>query len=780
MRQTLTLLARLTPGHRFLFGGTGILLLAVMILGLTGSPGPALAGLALLSFIALAVTVLYLSLLSGRLARDGQQQLAQGRVVLEGMAWEKEKASARPAAQVADESFHFDASAAWAQYIAERPRRLETFVNQAKKTRSYGARNVLAYAATRGRMDWRAMSLFLAARRWNPESVRGSVQAWWVPGARALARVLFCQRIRDDDLNNALTLYEAIIEEQGRAVLDPIDCSYLADLLVTGGRQNEVEEALAFEQETTVIRRLSQALLQVNAANPYISGSLSDEQGWMQELNDILASRGLAPLVLEPGSATAFYRLRGNVPPCEGDRPLVTVIMPIYEPDSSTSAAVDSLLAQTWTNLEIIMVDDGSPLNGEDGRETDYRDLLHELAGRDPRITLILNEENRGAYWARNVAYAKASGKYVTVADKDDWHHPQKIELQARDLEEKPERPANMVQWSRVDENLRFLFRWGPDRIIHPSFASIMYRRGEIQSKLGYWDSVRKSADNEFRMRLQHVYEEKIPIIGEVPLAFSLLGEGNLTSQDFGLGFEQPERRIYRKSYESWHRAVDSGAESAFLPMQPLSRAFPAPGSFLPERPSPGRFDVVYVSAYEYDGQEASDLLGEVKRAVAQGQNVGVVAAESYLKRRNAGSPGLTEIERLFAEGAIEELAFDHEARTSLLVIWDPIHMQVARDAKGTLLADRVLIRAETGPSDRSGGFRRYDVVTVEETIRGVLGVVPEWVVLTESARAELHRLVPVERVMDCLLSGPVGAEGFHIGAARIQDSLTPTGSFPS
>ena len=54
----------------------------------------------------------------------------------------------------------------------------------------------------------------------------------------------------------------------------------------------------------------------------------------------------------------------------------------------------------------------------------------------------------------RNDASDLATGDLITVADKDDWHHPQQIELQVRDFLAAPERVANMTNWVRVDEQL--------------------------------------------------------------------------------------------------------------------------------------------------------------------------------------------------------------------------------------------------------------------------------------------------------------------------------------
>lgn len=91
--------------------------------------------------------------------------------------------------------------------------------------------------------------------------------------------------------------------------------------------------------------------------------------------------------------------------------PLLSVIVPVYKVEPYLRQALDSLLAQTYTNLEIICVDDGSP----DGCPA----ILDEYARRDSRVVAI-HQSNQGVSAARNTGLDRATGEFVAFMDSDD------------------------------------------------------------------------------------------------------------------------------------------------------------------------------------------------------------------------------------------------------------------------------------------------------------------------------------------------------------------------
>ena len=94
---------------------------------------------------------------------------------------------------------------------------------------------------------------------------------------------------------------------------------------------------------------------------------------------------------------------------------LISVIVPVYNVEAFLPRCVDSILAQTYENLEIILVDDGSP----DGCGT----ICDGYAAKDNRVKVI-HKENGGLSSARNTGLESAAGEYITFVDSDDWIEP--------------------------------------------------------------------------------------------------------------------------------------------------------------------------------------------------------------------------------------------------------------------------------------------------------------------------------------------------------------------
>ena len=98
---------------------------------------------------------------------------------------------------------------------------------------------------------------------------------------------------------------------------------------------------------------------------------------------------------------------------------LVSVIVPVYKVEAYLGRCVDSILAQTHRNLEVILVDDGSP---------DRCGMIcDEYAERDPRVCVI-HKENGGLSSARNAGIDIAKGEYLEFVDSDDWIEPDAVE----------------------------------------------------------------------------------------------------------------------------------------------------------------------------------------------------------------------------------------------------------------------------------------------------------------------------------------------------------------
>lgn len=125
-----------------------------------------------------------------------------------------------------------------------------------------------------------------------------------------------------------------------------------------------------------------------------------------------------------------------------GRSPLVSVIVPAYDAAATLGRTLDSVRAQTYENLEILVVDDGS-------RDA-TRALALTAAGADPRIR-VLQQPNGGVARARNLGLYAARGDYVAPLDADDLWHETKIERQLEVLLAEPSAAFVYCWFRRID-----------------------------------------------------------------------------------------------------------------------------------------------------------------------------------------------------------------------------------------------------------------------------------------------------------------------------------------
>ena len=109
------------------------------------------------------------------------------------------------------------------------------------------------------------------------------------------------------------------------------------------------------------------------------------------------------------------------------EQPLISVIVPVYKVEKYLPACLDSLLAQTYQNFELLLVDDGSP--------DKCWGILQQYAARDARVR-IFNKENGGVSSARNFGLRQAKGEYIGFVDSDDFVAPQYLEWMHRALQQ--------------------------------------------------------------------------------------------------------------------------------------------------------------------------------------------------------------------------------------------------------------------------------------------------------------------------------------------------------
>ncbi len=108
---------------------------------------------------------------------------------------------------------------------------------------------------------------------------------------------------------------------------------------------------------------------------------------------------------------------------------MVSIIMPVYNSSGYLSDAIESILSQTYSDFEFIIIDDASTDNSIE--------IIYSY--HDPRIVLLKNDINLGVTHSLNKGIKHARGKYIARMDADDIALPQRIELQVDFLEKNPE-----------------------------------------------------------------------------------------------------------------------------------------------------------------------------------------------------------------------------------------------------------------------------------------------------------------------------------------------------
>lgn len=210
--------------------------------------------------------------------------------------------------------------------------------------------------------------------------------------------------------------------------------------------------------------------------------------------------------------------------------PLISVVVPVYKVEPYLRRCVDSILAQTFTDFELILVDDGSPDN--------CGAICDEYAQKDLRVHVI-HQENGGLSAARNAGidwmFANSDSRWLTFVDSDDWVHPQMLELLYRAALEHDvkvsicgyQETSEDIRWTNADtaqvrlwsveryyveHNINATVAWG--KLYHREcFADIRYPVGKIHE------------DEYVTYRILFAYEQ-VAVIESLMYAYFMNPEG--------------------------------------------------------------------------------------------------------------------------------------------------------------------------------------------------------------------------------------------------------------
>ncbi|WP_297361262.1 glycosyltransferase [Thauera sp.] len=176
----------------------------------------------------------------------------------------------------------------------------------------------------------------------------------------------------------------------------------------------------------------------------------------------------------------------------------VSIVVPAHNAEQCIVETLNSLLAQSHKNIEIIVIDDAS--------EDSTPEIVRKIAKKDKRIKYHRMAKNMGTYFARSFGIHLASGEYVTFNDADDYSHHLRIELHLAE-----------AQAGDFDVTTSNYIRYNPftgealethGKVEHYGFITTFAKK-EVFSKIGSFDLTTRGGDAEFSLRLKKFYDKK-------------------------------------------------------------------------------------------------------------------------------------------------------------------------------------------------------------------------------------------------------------------------------
>lgn len=215
------------------------------------------------------------------------------------------------------------------------------------------------------------------------------------------------------------------------------------------------------------------------------------------------------------------------------NNPLVSILIPVYNTEKYVAEAVESVLNQTYKNIEIIIVDDGS---------TDRSwEIIENYRQKYPDIIKTYRQENKGACAARNKAFELSIGDYIQYLDSDDYITEKKISEQMKLFRKYGDEIITSCSWTRIengnvnrkkiDKNYPKPIDWLIDSWTGNGSGqtSIWLTPRPIIEKAGKWnENLRKNQDGEFFSRI--IINSKAIMFSEKALVFYRYSPASLSN----------------------------------------------------------------------------------------------------------------------------------------------------------------------------------------------------------------------------------------------------------
>lgn len=218
---------------------------------------------------------------------------------------------------------------------------------------------------------------------------------------------------------------------------------------------------------------------------------------------------------------------------------LVSVIVPIYKVEQYLRQCLDSIVCQSHTNIQVIMVNDGSPDNCES--------ICDEYCEKDCRFELV-NKKNGGLASARNAGLEHVRGEFVVCVDSDDWIEPDMIEVLLKNLEDyNADMSVCSFYENRIDGMKKEFFSKKTEslsqenaikRLITPGkfygFAWNKMYKTSLVGKQRYDETILKGEDSPFSC--EYILKCKKIVVQDIPLYHYRIDSISISRSCFNVG----------------------------------------------------------------------------------------------------------------------------------------------------------------------------------------------------------------------------------------------------
>ncbi|HEY7272093.1 MAG TPA: glycosyltransferase, partial [Actinoplanes sp.] len=471
--------------------------------------------------------------------------------------------------------------------------------------------------------------------------------------AGELARVLAVSVLRPGDRADALAMLAAMYRAGGLA---PAHRGLYAQLALATG-------------DTDLTRKL----LDEGVPGP-VGAALCVDLGGLDRFTALFPAPALS---IADGAGPRFDRIVSGAGQRIGAAERITTIVVADEAGPALLTAVRSLVAQTWTNHEILVV-------GDAGHE--------DIAALDPRIRIIRSSANAGL--------DAATGDFIAFGDPAGWSHPVRLERQAAPMRADPALVATTSNGLEVTADLR-ISRVGMTRIGSVNPASLMIRRERVLGAVGHPHPVRRDADVEYVERIRAVFGRAATVhLDSEPLALIRCADEPESVVDARV------RRSYRSAFQAWHHHVAAG----------VAPAHRTGANVIPRRlrgaAVPGTYDVVLAGDWTGAGGAARSGVGRIRELMALGLRTALLHLDVLAHLRHELANLDTGLQDLINAGAVEQVELDDDVRVRLVVAQSADVLSHAPDGSG-VRADQVVIESSAASAAARPGRRLFGVEPV-------------------------------------------------------------------